>query len=898
MTKPRLASLLLLSTAIATPSIAWAQDSSTPADPATAPESGRTADDQAQAPEVSVPGGAIIVTGRRQRNLQRSAAEVVSVLSTEDIARTGEGDIAGSLSHVTGLSVVGSGYVYVRGLGDRYSLALLNGSPLPSPEPLKRVVPLDLFPTDIIASSLVQKSYSVNFPGEFGGGVINLTTQAIPEESFLKIGGGIGWDTETTNKLSYTYFGSKSDWTGYDYGNRSYPADLKALFDSGQVLVPASDQARAIGSVLFTARNSVVQKDDHTQPNFSADITGGTSFDLGGATLGLIATGGYSNKTQTRSIRQQTSKNTSADPGALYKDFNTVQTDNRVVVNGLLGLGLEWNRNKIRWTNVYIHDTDKNASLSLGHRNGVTTNDILGQRTAWYERQLISSQVVGEFKPEPDTKIDVRAGYANSKRLAPFEINAEYERTNANNDYGSQFINYLGTSQLSDPTTIQFARLNENLWSAGFDVTHQFVPGWSGTVGYAFQDTRRTNFSRQFGVYVNGDPKDIRALGLLRLDVLLQPGTWYLPTIADPGVNYTLRLQDSTASTGFFKSSLLNHAYYGKIDGQVTDSLSIDAGLRWEWSRETTTLMPVGSAFNQTNSLKNQYFLPAGTLTYEIRPGMQFRISGSKTIARPQFRELLTQLFYDPESSRTYQGNPKLKDTQIYNAEARFEWYFRGSQHISLGAFYKHLNHPIESILYGSELFITTYANAPAADLYGAELEVQKDIDLSSMGGAFTSRKLVVTGNYTYTNSKLKVGPGDTIEIGNTSALLPASNAFVDGAPLTGQSDHIANLQFSLEDSDSLSQQTILLNYASKRAVSRGLFNSGQPDVIENPGFTIDVVVRQGFTIAGKQLEVKLEGRNLTGRRHEEYQQLSNGRIEFNTYDLGRVFKASASIRF
>jgi outer membrane receptor for ferrienterochelin and colicin len=89
---------------------------------------------------------------------------VVSVLSAEDIARTGEGDIAGALQRVTGLSVVGSGFVFVRGLGDRYSLALLNGSPLPSPEPLRRVVPLDIFPTSVIASSVVQKSYSVNYP--------------------------------------------------------------------------------------------------------------------------------------------------------------------------------------------------------------------------------------------------------------------------------------------------------------------------------------------------------------------------------------------------------------------------------------------------------------------------------------------------------------------------------------------------------------------------------------------------------------------------------------------------------------------------------------------------------------------------------------------------------------
>ncbi|MFM7707463.1 MAG: TonB-dependent receptor plug domain-containing protein, partial [Gammaproteobacteria bacterium] len=158
--------------------------------------------------------GEIVVLGRRDRNIQQSANQVLSVLSADDIARTGEGDIAGALSRVTGLSVASNGFVYVRGLGDRYSQALLNGLPLPSPEPLRRAVPLDLFPTDVIASSVVQKSYSPNFTGEFGGGLINLTTLAVPREPFFKFGFGISGDTETTGQLGYTHYGSKYDWTG------------------------------------------------------------------------------------------------------------------------------------------------------------------------------------------------------------------------------------------------------------------------------------------------------------------------------------------------------------------------------------------------------------------------------------------------------------------------------------------------------------------------------------------------------------------------------------------------------------------------------------------------------------------------------------------------------------
>jgi outer membrane cobalamin receptor len=233
-TRLALGSLLLLSSALV-PAAAFAQGG--PGAPPVQSTPGTAGVDQAddtaaaaadgqpqreEQVEISAPGASdeapddaeIVVTGRNIPNAIRATPEVISVLSSADIARTGEGDIAGALQRVTGLSVVGGRFVYVRGLGERYSLALLNGSPLPSPEPLRRVVPLDIFPTSIIASSVVQKSYSVAYPGEFGGGVINLTTKSEVEEPFLTVGISTGGDTETTFQPAYGYYGSDTDFTG------------------------------------------------------------------------------------------------------------------------------------------------------------------------------------------------------------------------------------------------------------------------------------------------------------------------------------------------------------------------------------------------------------------------------------------------------------------------------------------------------------------------------------------------------------------------------------------------------------------------------------------------------------------------------------------------------------
>lgn len=899
----RLASSLLLSTALLTPAQAWAQDAAQSAAPDAAPAIAQeapaqtaeeaavaTAPDaaapQEEATEISIPGGEIVVTGNRDRNIQRAAPQVVSILGAAEIARTGEGNIAGALGRVTGLSVVGNGYVYVRGLGDRYSLALLNGSPLPSPEPLKRVVPLDLFPASIIASSLVQKSYSVNYPGEFGGGVINLTTRSTPDEPFISIGGGISMDTETTNELGYSFYGSSTDWTGFDNGQRDLTGALQAFFASGQRLSSGTVDASEVAKGIVNTRNGLTQRIPNMPPNFTGTLSVGKSFDLGGATLGVIATAGYNNKWTTRDALTQTSVD--SDLADLQSDFRRVTTDNRIVVNGMLGLGLEFGRNKIRWTNLYIRDSLKHTRISLGQRNQ-TTVDYQQQDTAWYERQLIDTQVVAELKPADGLSVDLRGGYANSQREAPYELSFEYVRTNVASDpLGQYFVNNLDGN--AGRATVSFSDLNENLWSGGVDVSYKIVPTVTATVGYAYTDTRRTSSRRDFQFRAVDLPDGVN---LFRPDYLLSNAVIEA---------FNIGLIDTNEGNPAFLATLRNHAGYGKIDAQLTDTLQLDAGVRYETAKLEVSPISVfadGVTAASPTRLNNDYWLPAATLTWQFRDDMQLRFNASKTIARPQFRELIYQFYFDPDTNRQYRGNPNLVDSRLTNAEARYEWYFGRDQRFSLSGFFKRIDKPIESfVALESDNFITSFANAPTADLYGVEVEAQKYVDLDSIGGDFwTARRLAVVANYTWTKSKLKVKESD-----QTSYFLAASSRaldyFRDGSPLTGQSEHIANVQLGLEDTDGLSQQTFLLSYASKRVTSRGLLNTGQPDIFADPGFRLDFVARQGFKLFTKELELKFEARNLTGRKNIEYQQLGDSRVEVNSFDVGRTLAVSASLKF
>ncbi len=937
----RSVALLLLSSVLAAPAAAQttggtaSPSPSTPPPAQTAPATTSPASPQAadpQAPdapgsaaqpgeevEVSAPGSEledIVVVGRNVPNAVRATAQVTSVLSTADIARTGEGDIAGALTRVTGLSVVGGGFVYVRGLGDRYSSSLLNGSPLPSPEPLRRSVPLDIFPTTIVGSAVVQKTYSVNYPGEFGGGVINLTTKAIPDDNFVSVGASIAADTATTSGLGYTYYGGDADWIGFDDGTRDVPDFIRDA-PKGDGLIEAAQVGR-----LSNANTTLLQRNNQLPANWSGEVSGGSVYDLGASRLGVIASISASNTFRTRAATQ---KDTVVESGALRNDFRTLLTDNRIVANALIGAGLQWDENTIRLTNVYIHDTLKQARGAAAVLYNNASGLRFQQNTNWFERQLFESQLVGEFKPTDALRIDVRGAYANSKRNAPYERQFDYLCSDRTTN-GLQIINnggqdtngfqcngaYQVTGRFTPFASIVFSELNEDLYTGQADLSYKLDLDRPATVsaGYFYADTQRTSNRLQFNYQTSlgGGTVPGYPVNLLRPDFLLGPDALNnaCPQI---GPNLcTIQLQFNTPLGAYaYDASLRIHAGYAQAEAEALDGLRAVIGIRYETADERVT--PVDTA---TTRLDNSYWLPAATLTWNFARDMQLRASAAKTISRPQFRELAPQQFRDPDSDRLFFGNPLLRDSELYNLEARYEWFFARDQRFTLAGFYKRIDNPVEQVGFytGSDDRLQTgFTNLPRATLYGGEVEVQKYVPLSGLGELFASRRAVLIANYTYTKSSITADDACVPNVlnqtlgGCPTGFGPAQLQFRDGAALTGQSDHLVNLQLGIEDTESLSQATVLFTYASDRVTNRGPANlSGvgfQPDIIERPGVRLDLVVRQGVELAGGKFEIKAEARNLTRTRYRESQTFAGGNEVFiNRYDLGRVFSLGVSATF
>jgi outer membrane receptor protein involved in Fe transport len=829
-------------------------------------------------------GDEIVVRGRFIPEPQRATSQVASFLSKEDLARTGDDNAALALTRLSGLNVVSGKFAFVRGLGDRYSSALLNGSPLPSPEPLRRTVPLDLFPAGVLDGATVQKTFSPNYPGEFGGGVIDLRTLRDPGDSYLTLRAGVGANFETTTRDGIFVSGGDLDWLGYDDGTRSTPAPLQALLDSGtplNTLTPT--EIEAVGESLTNSPLSVLQEGS-LGPNFEAGLEGGYSKDdvAGGATFGLIGTIGYKQDWITeRAERTTTAGNQIGDV------FDTTETTLDVTVNGLLSATLGWEDHSVTATALYIHTSSKQAQIDEGIDFNAPTSDgqVVDEFSGFYERDLIMGQLAGDHTFD-DLTLGWRGAYARSTRDAP------YERTLRR--FPDPVTGQLLYNQ-ANQYRINFSDLEDTILSGGVNASYT-IPISSIreaviSAGYDYSDTDR-EFSLLALQFVGGNslPLDVQAA---------RPDFLFSPDNIDPA---RFVLQENSTINDNYTGALTTHAGFVMADVEILPLVRTTVGLRYETAEQNVSTFSRFGVVGNTSQLDNDYWLPSATVTWNFADDLQLRLGFSKTIARPQFRELAASTYFDPESERQYRGNRGLIDSKLTNYDLRLEYYLGRNQFTTLAGFYKKIEDPIEEIQFDTSTFQfdTTFINSPRARLFGGEAEYRTRFSMPFDGVFFQNRDWLFSVNYTYTNSEVQADPGDLIfSPFGAGGLIDASLFGLDGAQLQGAPEHIVNAQFGWEgDKD---QFTLLFGWVDERILQRGFPSPGSelPDVVERPGIQLDAVFRQNLILFGAEATIGLAARNLLGTEHQEFQNSSViGRTEFNTYERGRSISASLSATF
>ena len=877
-----LSGVLLATSALIAPGLAYAQ---TPPAASQAPQDPAVQDE----PEAVGELDEVIVLGRFIPEPNRESAEVAAFLTSEDLERTGDSSAAGALARVTGLTVVEGRFIYVRGLGERYSSALLNGSPLPSPEPLQRVVPLDLFPSSILESVTVQKSYSVDFPGEFGGGVIDLRTVDAPNDPFFSMSASTGGNTETTGEEGLIYFGSRTDFTGFDDGTRDIPGPIALAFDSGLQINRSNfttAELQAMGHAMVNAPLRLLQRE--TNPvNFSFDFAGGLKSDSSLGTFGVFGVAGYSNNWTFRHGFQQEGQFSGAVlVPTTNKAFESNQND--VQLNFLGGLSLTTDQHDFKWTNFFVRSTTKEARSSVGPDLSVGGGILRDDYTEWFVRQLYSTQLTGEHEfADGALEVSWRAAYANTTRDAPYESRFQYG-VNATGDF------------IHNPSNqISFSELDEDLISGGADVSYTVpLSDYREIVlsaGVAYLDNTRDATRRDLQLSpvsaLTTEQRESR-IDYLYSDFNINPTTIELREIA------------GTNGAGAYEAELQVNAAYVQFDAEIIPLVRMTGGIRFEDAQQSVTPRDLfgGAAPFAPTGIEEQYYLPSLTATWNFAEDQQLRFGASQTIGRPQFRELAPQSYIDPESDREFTGNPFLVDTELLNIDARYEWFFARQQYLTAGVFFKDIDRPVESVvvLTGDQRQ-QTFLNAPRATIFGAELEAKKFFEFPDSGSSFIANKRwLVQANYTYSNSEVQVEPGDFVRtVGGGGSDEDATFYIEDGSRLQGQSEHVANLQLGWEDDTARSQATIIVNYVSERITARGAGAAGsrEPDYIQDPGIFIDFVYRKDFEAGGREYGFALELRNLLNTDYDEFQELGN-KILINNYELGSSASVSLTARF
>ena len=872
-----LSGVLLATSALIAPGLAFAQTETAPTQ--------QTPAEQAEPSTVDE----IVVLGRYIPEPNRESSEVAAFLTSEDLERTGDSNAAAALTRVTGLSIVEGRFIYVRGLGELYSSALLNGSPLPSPEPLQRVVPLDLFPSSILDGVTVQKTYSANFPGEFGGGVIDLHTVDAPADPFFTMKLSLGGNTESTGQENLIYYGSRTDFTGFDDDTREVPGLIGIAFASGQQINRANftaEQLQAMGHSLVNAPLRLLQR-EKTPIDGGLELAGGFSQDTGLGTLGIIAVAGYDNSWRAREGVQEEGQFQGEElvPVSTY----AVQSNqNDIRLNFLGGLSLSTDDHEVKWTNLYVRNTSKEARSTAGPDfdagGGVIRNDY----TEWFVRQLFTSQLAGEHHfMDGLLEIDWRAAYAKTSRDAPYESRFQYGV-----DADGDFIHNVQGNLIS------FSELDDDIVSGGADIAYTVPLSNAREVVFSagvssFDNNREAErHDLQFEA-VNGLTEEQRQsrIDYLFSDFNINPSTLQLREIA--GIN----------GASAYDAELQVNAAYVMADAELIPLVRTTVGVRFEDGQQSVTPRDLfgGAAPYQPTESEEQYWLPSFTGTWNFAEDQQLRVGASQTIGRPQFRELAPQAYTDPESDRIFIGNPFLVDTEILNLDARYEWYFARQQFVTAGVFYKNLDKPVEAVIVdvGNQRQ-QSFLNAPEATIFGAEFEVKKYFEFPDQNAFVSNKRWLVQANYTWSDSEVTVGEDDTVlTLGGAGSPEPANFFIQDGSRLQGQSEHVANLQLGWEDDTARSQATFIVNYVSERITARGAGTgaSREPDYVQEPGVFLDFVYRKDFTVMDRDLGFALELRNLLGTDFDEYQELGN-KIRINNYELGQSASVSLTARF
>jgi outer membrane receptor protein involved in Fe transport len=709
--------------------------------------------------------------------LQKKSDKIQDGISSQEMSRFSVSDAAGAMKKVTGATVTGGKYIYIRGLGDRYSLTQLNGLIIPSADPYRNGAQLDLIPSNLLENIITAKTFTPDQPGTFTGGNVDIRTKSFPEQFSLSFSVSSAFNSQNNFISNFlTHSGGSNDYWGYDDGGRAAPdlsdAKTQAVLGYGinaarltrdifykSVVAPSGvfesneDYAATVDRLAKSFNTEFTPDESNVPVDHGFGVSFGNQYNVGANPLGVIFSASFKknythlDKFKTANwILDDTRNGTLLNQG----DYEETKSTESATANGMIGLSYKLGSlNTISVNALYNHSTDKTTRFIFGERPDNLRAPIFleGRSLAFQEREMVNVQVGGEHLLESlnNIKIEWKASNAQSTQLEPDTRFFE-------NDYNSE------TGQSSIPASdVQtpfhfFRELEDKQYDAKLDITIPITnkPGNKIKFGGLYSKKDRTFNESRFqvenqagvGTDFTGDP-----------DVYLSDANYGLieNSLTQIGVYVVDQSLERNNYTGQDEVS----AFYGMLSMGLTENLRFVGGARYE---KTDLFVESADEKADAGRIDVKDILPSANLVYSLTENMNLRASFSQTLARPNMREIAPFEAFDPLQKLTYFGNPDLKRTQVDNYDLRWEWFLKPGEIFAVSGYYKKFQDPITLFFRRAPNPEIQFTNVDEANLLGLEFEFRKGLDFISP--ALKDFKLITNLSLINSESDVKVQEG------------------------------------------------------------------------------------------------------------------------------------------
>lgn len=888
--------------------------------------------------------------------LRSAAVAVQDAVSADLIRQAGAGDVAGALKLVVGASVVEGKYATVRGLSDRYTGITLNGVRVPSADPRRRAVQIDIFPTGTIDSITVTKTFTPDLQGDFTGGGVDIKTRAIPEGRVLSVSVSTEYNSKATGSDGFlSYRGGGVRRTGFQRGNRSIPGIALqplppqpnyivrlGLFPADQDVANAqllSDVTRAFSPVMGVAR-------DAPEPGHGVSVTGGRRVSWGGRNVGLLGSFSYSHKYEfydrAKNFNAEVSSPTSGVQQSKKRD--DARGTDEVLMGLLLGAGYEMNEDH-HFTVQLIGNHSATDEARLQTIDVSADNRERNQSLQYAERSVGSLQLHGESRFKGLFGAAEKAAFSDLS--VDWTVSGNYTRQDEPDvrffrdsiDPETLVVGgpRAGGTTAPENTRRIFRNIEEANKQAMLHATAPFT-NWTGVEGRLragffieradrdyFQRSFYYDFPRQGGRVRNNPDRDhnnslsgYQASNIedLWTDVFADPSRtglasnrcdkratsclvpihqllWYLSPIGDD-VDYA-GVQDIDAQYVMAELPLLGWLkFVGGVRREKTrlavapssqnglvDIIETDAQ-----NNRAIITVPQGTA---RTDIRDTSYLPAAGLVIDLRTGMKLRLSWSKTIARPTFRELAPVATEEFLAGDEFLGEPDLRLSSIANYDIRWEWFPKSGDVLAVSAFYKRLKDPIEYISFGaSNRSFVQPTNYGLGEARGVELEVRAGLE-----AAWTRLKGFTAGmNVSLIDSEVTVPERERAGLELNYGLGQKTRR------LLGQPTQVVNVNLAYDNADTGTSAGLFYNLTGETLLAGAASGNtgGIPDSYELAYGSLDLTASQRI---GKGIKLALKAQNLLGATKESEWRLPTGTGAVRTERTnGRTFGVSMSYAF